>query len=552
MKFIVTGFAGANKALQPKLLADGVGVSSLNQKPGRGDLRPWRQPLTVASVPSGRKTIYRMGRDVADDSQYWLSWSTIVHAARGFIASDTTERTYFTGSGAPKVTDNTIGLASAPYPSAARELGIPAPSTPLTLTQSAAGTGTDETRFYVQTFVSDRGEESKPSAPTSIVCKPGAVIDITGLAAAPAGNYGITLRRIYRTVAGTSGNADFFLLIEIPASNTTAQDNGTAPGASTLASNGPVGTTGRAWDVPPTDLKHLTGMWNGMMAGISGRSVRYCEAYRPHAWPIAYETLPPDVTPVALCVWDKNLLVLSTGRPYVVTGSIPSSLGDDPVSFKQSCIAERSPRAVADGVCWAAPDGLAYYGNRAPGIITGGLMTRDDWQALKPATIIGAVYEGLYMGIYEPSSGVLKAFLIDPANPGGIYFLDLGYSAVFVDDLTDALYVLDGTDIKKWDAGAAFMTATFKSRVFQAPRPVNMGYMQVTADNYPVSVTVTARWVDAQGNPQTSTETRSVPSPDTVMLKSGFLADEWQVEVSTAGAVTGIVLADSMLELRQT
>lgn len=551
MKFALSGFAGANKALQPKLLADSVGVDSKNQKPGRGDLRPWRQPVTVATVPSSRKTIYRMGRDVANDDVYWLSWGTIVHAARGFIASDTTERTYFTGAGTPKVTDNTIGLTSAPYPSAQRELGIPAPSTGLTLTEATPGTGTDETRFYVQTFVTDLGEESAPSAVASITCKPGAVITITGLAAAPAGNYGITLRRIYRTVVGSSNSADFFLILEIASSATTTSDAPSAPTATTLASNGPVGESGRAWLPPPADLKHLTAMWNGMMAGISGRSVRYCESYRPHAWPIAYETLPPDVTPVALAVWDKNLFILTNGRPYVVTGSIPSALGDDPIDFEQSCIGERSAVSVRDGVCWAAPDGLAYFGRRGPLLLTSGLMLREDWQALKPATIFGTQYEGAYMGFYEPTPGTLKAFVLDLENPTGLYFLDVGYAAAYFDRLTDSLYVLDGTNVKKWDAGEAFMTATFKSRVFRSPRPVNLGYMEVIADSYPVTVTVTASWVDRDGVTRTKNQTRTVLGQDVVTLEAGFLANDWQVEVSTAGAVTGLVLAESIKELKQ-
>lgn len=551
MKFTWTGFAGANKALESKLLPDGVGVESLNQKPGRGDLRPWRVPIGVATVPSSRKTIYRMGRDVANDTLYWLSWTTMVHVARGFLATDSTERTYYTGSGTPKVTDNTIGLAGAPYPSAARELGVPAPTTALSMTEDTAGTGTDETRFYLQTFVTDRGEESKPSPITSFTCKPGAIIDFDTLEAAPAGNYGITLRRIYRTVLGSSNAADFFRIIEQDASLTTATDDGTTT-AIVLASNGPAGEDGRAWDMPPADLKHLTPMWNGMMAGISGRSVRYCESFRPHAWPIGYETLPPDVTPVALAVWDKNLFILTNGRPYVVSGSIPSALGDEPIDFDESCIAERSPVAVRDGVCWSSPDGLAYVGRRAPAVLTQGLMLRDDWQALKPETIIGTQYEGAYMGFYEPSSGVLKAFVIDPMNPTGVYFLDVGYPAAYFDKLTDSLYVLDGTDVKKWDAGASFMTATAKSRVFLTPRPVNLGFMKVTASAFPCTVTITAKWFDTAGTERTSTETRTVTSSAPITLKSGFLADRWQIEVGTAGAVQGVVLADSMQELKAT
>ncbi|NYW24490.1 hypothetical protein C6506_28775, partial [Escherichia coli] len=114
------------------------------QKPGRGDLRPWRNPATVATVPAGRQTIYRMGRDVASDANYWLSWTGVVHAVRGFDTADTTERTYYTGDGAPKVTDNTIALASAPYPTASRPLGLPAPaSAPLASVNAGTWEGTD-------------------------------------------------------------------------------------------------------------------------------------------------------------------------------------------------------------------------------------------------------------------------------------------------------------------------------------------------------------------------------------------------------------------------
>lgn len=551
MRIILAGFAGAIRAAQPKLLPDTVGVESRNQKPGRGDLRPWRQPLAVATVPGSRKTIYRMGRDVPSDSDYWLSWTTRVHAARGFLATDTTERTYVTGDGVPKVLDNTTALATPPYPTTARLLGVPAPAGTFVATQTVPGAGTDELRYYVTTFKTDRGEESKPSVAVGITTKPGATITLSGLSAVPAGNYGITTRCVYRISVGTTG-ADYFLILEQDATLTTATDGGLPAQATILASNGPDGTTGRAWDMPPADLHHLTAMWSGMLAGISGRSVRVCESYRPHAWPVGYEILPPDVTPKALVVWDKNLLVLTSGRPYVVSGSIPSALSDDPINFNQSCIAAESGVEVGDGVCWAAPDGLAYFGTRGANLLTNGLMLREDWLAIRPETIVATQYEGAYMGFYEPIDGVLKAFLIDPSNPTGLYFLDVGYTAAFFDRVRDALFVLDGTAIKKWDAGSAFMTASFRSKVFRMPRPCNMGWIEVTADTYPVDVTVTASWVDADGIPRTVAQTRSIVSSEPTALEDGFTATDWQVEVSTAGAVQGIVLADSVRELSVT
>lgn len=124
----IEGFLGENRAIHAKLLNDKVGTLSNNQKPGRGDLRPWKAPATVSTVPGGRNTIYRMGRDVSSDANYWLAWPAVVHAMRGFETDDTTERTYYTGDGAPKVTDNTIALSGGVYPSASRPLGVPAPT----------------------------------------------------------------------------------------------------------------------------------------------------------------------------------------------------------------------------------------------------------------------------------------------------------------------------------------------------------------------------------------------------------------------------------------
>ena len=555
MKIDITGFLGAVKQLQSKLLPPGVGTDSRNQNPVRGDLRPWRDPLDVATVPAGRKTIYRMGRDVNSDANYWLSWTTRVHAVRGFLSSDPTERTYYTGSGTPKVTDNIIGLATAPYPTAARELGVPKPTAAATLTQSAAGTGDDETRYYVQTFITDKGEESAPSAAASIVCKPGAIIDLTSLPPVTAGTYGVTTRRIYRTQTTSSGSADFFFLRDIASGLTTTQDDARALGAGTLKTNGPLDSVGRDWQQPPADLRCLTVMWNGVMAGITGRSVRFCEPDFPYAWPPAYEVLTGDVTPVGLVVWEKNLLILTTGRPKIVNGDVPEGFGDEPLEFDQSCLAEASAVALKSGAAWAAPDGLAFVGSDGRRVIlTAGILSRDDWLAMKPETIVACQYEGAYLGFYEPTPGTLKAFLIDPVNPRGIYYLDTGYTAAFFDRLRDSLYVLDGVNVRKWDANTTYMTATFMSRVFRAPNPVNPSHLQVVADVFPVTVKVYSDTVDRVSGVSSMVlrETRVVYNTEPVTLKGGYLSSDFQLEVSVTGAggVQGVRIADNLREMR--
>jgi hypothetical protein len=526
-----------------------------------------------------------MGRDVASDTNYWLTWTTDVHVVRGPNASDSAEQTYFSGSGTPKWTDTTQALATYPYPTAARELGIPAPNAACTLalitvtlaagsftianvyiiatvgttdftligatantvglsftaTGVGSGTGTctsgnllTETRYYTYTYVTDIGEESAPNAsPTSITCKTDATLTVSNLAAVPNGNYGVNRIRIYRTQTGAAGDTDFFFLREISSTLTSTTDDGRS-----LAEVMPSTT----WLQPPADLSWLTGLWNGMMAGISGRSVRFCEAYKPYAWPIAYEILPTEVTPVALRTFGQSLVILTNGSPIVVTGGSPDAMDEQPVEFYQSCVAPLSAVDMGYGVAWASPDGLAFIGPGGPKMLTEGVMTRDDWQAINPSSIVGCMYERRYLGFYTVA-GVRKGFVMDPMNPGGLYFMDFGVDALYLDSLQDTLYVLDGVNVQKWDASNTFKTATFRGKLNQLPKPMcDFACAEVIAESYPVTFSL---YTDGALK-----YTCQVADKNPFRLPSGRHCQTAQIEVSTTGAaIQGIAIAHSMREI---
>lgn len=530
------GFSGESRAVHPKLLPETAGTLSQNQKPGRGDLRPWKSPSQVATVPSGRNTIYRMGRDVASDNQYWLSWTGTVHAVRGFDTTDPTERTYYTGDGVPKVTYNTSldGVDPQDNPGTNwRPLGVPAPATACTMTVSG-GTGTvTETYFYVYTYANDWGWESAPSPVSAMVTRlTDATTTITSFAAVPAGNYNVNRIRIYRTQTASSGSTDFFFLREIAYGTVSTTDDNRALGEV-------LPTT--TWLVPPANLSYLKSLWNGMLAGISDNSVRFCEPYVPYAWPVAYDVVPPDSKPVGLGVFGQSLLVLTTGRPVLVAGSSPESMDQQMLEIPQGCVSSKSIVSMGTGVAWASEDGLCWYGSGGARILTAGLMLREDWQALKPDTIVGKMYEGLYFGSYDDGSG-WKGFLIDTNNPQGIFFLDTGYSAMHFDELMDQLYVLDGVNVKKWDAGA-LMTVKARSKVFQNPKPINFSAAEVLADTYPVTFRLYAGGV--------LKHTESVTNNNPFRLPSGFLAQSWQMEIEGTSAVQGVAIATAVAELAQ-
>jgi len=530
----IAGFAGENRAIHPKLLPDSVGVISRNQKPGRGDFRPWKQPTTVATVPPGRHSIYRMGRDIASDSQYWLSWPGVVHAVRGFDPRDTTERTYYTGDGGPKVTDNLMALSSAPYPTASRPLGIPAPSTALIVeTDTGSWQGVPTSYYYVYTYVNDWGWESAPSPPTLQNTRPAdATATLRAFDPPPSGNYHINRIRIYRTQVGSSGAAEFFFLCEVPIGTTSVQDDNRLLGEVLPTAN---------WLPPPSDLYQLTSLWNGMLAGISGNAVRICEPYVPYAWPESYDIIPPDSKPVALGVFGQSLLVLTTGRPLLVTGSAPESMDQQLLEIPQACIAPRSVASMGTGVAWASEDGLCWFGSGGAKIATAGLMTREDWQALNPASIIGCMYEGMYFGSYQDGS-VRRGFMLDPMNPQGVFFLDVGYEVMYFDELRDQLYVLNNTNVQRWDAGMP-MTAKFRSKTFRVTRPINFACAEVVADGYPLSFRLYADGV--------LRHTQTVSSREPFRLPSGYMAFDWQVEIEGTTAVQLVSIATSMAELSE-
>jgi len=539
------GFSGENRAINPVLLPETVGVASRNQKPGRGDLRPWKSPLTVAASTAGRQTIYRMGRDIDDDSQYWLSWTTAVNVVRGFDANDTTEQTFYTGDGIPKFTDNILGLATAPYPTTSRPMGIPAPVGAPTVagTNSGATSPVIEYYYYVYTYVSTAGWESAPSPVSALVTRDNlGSTSISGFSSVPSGNYDINRIRIYRT-QGSSTGTDFYFLGEISIATSSTTDNNQTLGE-VLSTNfwfpAPGIPTGGATSITEPTLSNLTAMWNGMMSGISGNSVRICEPYTPYAWPPTYEIIPPDSKPVGLGVFGQTLLVLTTGRPLVAQGSTPDGMDQKPLEINQACVAARSIVSMGTGVAWASEDGLCWLGQDGARVITNGVMLREDWQALVPSSIIGKMYEGMYLGSYNDGSG-RKGFIIDPSG-GGIYFLDVGYEAMYFDSLKDQLYVLNGSNIGKWDAGTA-LTYRSRSKPFRQGVPINFAAAVVVANAYPVTFRLYADGV--------LKHTQTVADRNPFRLPSGYRAFEFQIELEGSNPVQDAAIATSIEELKQ-
>lgn len=538
------GFAGSNSFIDPLLLPESVGVNVIDCEPGVGNMRPLKVRATVATVPSSpqRKSIWRMGRDVVNDAQYWLSSSNTVNWTTGF-GTDATERTYYTGDGSPRWTNNIIGLTGgAPYPQAWRELSVPAPVTPATVSLTTDGsTGTQANRYYLHTFVNDIGWESAPSpVSAAIFCKPGANVAVSALPAAPAGAYGITLRRVYRTQPEdtTTGQDDYFQVGgDIAIGTTTLTDNALPLGALLATFDG---TVGSSWTSPPTDGFSLHSLWGSMYAMLSGKEILFSVQGAPYAYPIKYRYKVKD-TPVALAVWEQNCLVLTVGKSVLFQGGDPASMQDIPQPGSFSCSAARGVVSFPFGAVWPSAEGLAC--SWLPTLLTLGIVTADQWKALVPSTMVAGRWGRFYVCAFN--DGTSRGFIIDPMNPAdGMWYLSSGFDACHYDPLAGELYVLEGANVRKFNAGPARLTGTFTGKRFLQAQPNNYGYAQVVTKVYPVTLNVTARWTDPRdGSAQSLVQSRSVANSLPFPLKAGFLADDWQPEVVAAVDVEVVRLA---------
>lgn len=531
-KLTIDNFRGAVLAIHPRLLGAANGVNVVNLCELRGDLRPWRDPLTTATIPAGRQTIYRMGRDTPSDASYWLSWTTHVDVIRGLNPTDTVERTIFTGSGVPSYTDNTIALATPPYPTAIKPLGVPAPTTAPTIAVHTAGPTVTATInvVVVITFVTDAGEEGSISPPSNILVAimPASTIDVTGFPAFPAGNYGFNRYRVYASATGATSTSYQFAG-EYASGTTTATIN--------LANLGGALQT-LDYDMPPADGHSIVSLWQ-FAAMASGKSIRFCAVGLIYAWPLLYRMLCAD-TIVGLGVFDQALVALTTGRPVLIQGSDPSSMQMQQVPLDQACVSAASIVSFGSGVVWASPDGLFMMTSAGPVNLTAGIMTKEDWRALVPSTIIGEQQQGLYVGSYTVS-GVTKGFIINPSRPDGIVFLTTGYAALHRDDIQDALFVVSGTSVQKWDAAGTSMTATFTTKQFRMQSPTTYSCARVVADVFGQTVRF---YADG-----TLRFTKTVADGKPFRLPTGFVAQDWQFSIDTTTPVQALLVGNDMREI---
>lgn len=529
-----TPFGGLIPKTDPSMLPAAAAQVAENCRFSSGQLEAYNAPLQVyAPAKQGIRTIYRYGQAVNSDTDYWFTFAANVDVVKGAIANDTEERTFYTGDGYPKVTTAARAISSVPYPSNYWRLGLPAPSDTIIATVSGAPTSETalaETRVYIYTFVSALGEESGPSAPSNEVdLKLGQTISLI-LGGPPSGAYDTVAKRIYRSVAGSSGT-DYLFVAEVAAYTNSYDDT-------VLADS--LGEVIPSLDYAqlPDLARGLTGMANGMMAAHTDYDVYFCAPYKPYAWPESYiQTV--DYPIVGMASFGTSLVVLTTGIPYIMSGTDPASVTVEKLAVPYACLSKKSIVSALGGVIYAAADGLVCIDSSGPRVLTDQLFTRREWKLLNPSTMLCAIWdERIFM--FCEKDGVPGGYILDAAN--GLTTTSIYATAAFTDPVTGSLFLAVNDKIVKWDDGAAEV-CRWKSRRETLPMPKNFAYGQVLATAYPLTIKIYADGALAH--------THSVTSDAPFRLPSGFRARYWEVELLlSVGRALYAALADSTQELQ--
>lgn len=535
--FYITDFAGMVPRKSARLLANNQAQNAISAKLLSGELEAFKDLASVVtpSKAGTKQTIYRYGQDVADESQYWFHWTADVDVVRGPINNDATERTYWTGEASPRVTDNTLALlAGTDYPMNWYTLGVPKPAAAPALTTDGAGAGDLKSVAVVYTYVSAWGEEGPPSDPSSIVsAKFGDTLTIAGMSTGPGAGYNIATKRLYLATTGST-STDYQLVGEVLLADTS---EGVAYSSTSLGAV----IASRLWIPPPSGMRGLTAMGNGMLAGFLNNDVWLCEPYQPHAWPARYRK-SVSFGIVGLAAFDSFLVALTKGIPYAGTTSSPASLQLSPIAAGKACVSKRGIVTMPGAVLYPCAQGLGMVTPGGWKLATEEYFTTEQWEALVPRSISAYRLGNRYVGFYDNGAGVQRGFIFDPLDPRASFvYIDVYATAGYNDPLRDRLYLQVGNDIKRWE-GSGSRAYTWKSKVFTMPQPMSPGFGQVIAQTYPVTIKLYADGA--------LRHTGAVASQEPFRLPAGYSARDFEVQLEGVASVRGVAIVETARDLK--
>lgn len=515
-------FTGIRPIVEPHLLEPGQSVVADNCDFDRGSIVARRGVVSVATPakPGTKLSIYRFGKDLDSDSQYWFHWTADTDVTRGPVPDDPGERTYFTERGQPpRVTDSALALTDPQLPAAWRRLGLPQPEAcSISVTGNPTGT-TPATRIFVTyTFVNEWGEEGPPAVAPSNGAdwQPGQTLHVTGMQTAVTGEYAVTHKRIYVAITASTGETVFKFWAQVA----LATPNYSAELVTTQLAE----RLQEPYLLPPReDLFGIMAHPNGFLVAFSGKRVCRSEVHRPYGWPSQYED-PVDHDIVGGAILRSSTIIFTKAEVRICHAIDPLDWSIGYVDGAPPCQSKRSIAKSPGGVFYASTDGVGLITAEGVGsVITRDILSKEQWQAFKPESMLGVFFDGQYIVFYN--TGSLVGSLIFDWSTKTITTCSLYATAAYVDPRRNELFLQVGNNIVKFEAGTP-LTARRRSRELVTPL-VTMCAGRVVSTAYPVTYRLFADGV--------LRHTQIVNNRQAFPMPAGYTARSWSWEVEFTG-----------------
>lgn len=283
-------------------------------------------------------------------------------------------------------------------------------------------------------------------------------------------------QRFYWTQTSESGVTDYYYVGEQNAATTATIAGGTTPGELLPSAE---------WAMPPTDMKSIGSLPNGIMFGVSKNDLCLCEPGKPYAWPTRYRQTA-DFTMVGAKSFGTTIVVATEGTPYTLSGVDPATMGGGMQQIKQEwpCVAKRGIVSFPFGVAYPAPQGLVLIGAGQADIVTREIYTQREWEPLTPSTFVAAVRDGKYYAAYQPSGGQPAVTIIDKSEFASNYQANYTVHEFWTDPLSGKLYMVQSSALYEWEGDIGQRDLyDWMSKEFQFPMPINLGAAKIDFDS---------------------------------------------------------------------
>lgn len=256
---------------------------------------------------------------------------------------------------------------------------------------------------------------------------------------------------------------------------------------------------------PVANLKYLTES-NAMLFAADGDKLRFTPISEPDYWPQTYFLdFPRTIT--GLAKTPIGMLVFNEFETWLVTGTGPLSLAQQPLTGSQGCINGDTVVNIEGAALWASTDGICMSNGGEVGVITRDKMDKMDFSQSVNAVVHDDRYHILQLGLGTTLVLDLGRQVIKQNN--------YGIESLFT--ANDTLYGYYDGDLYELEGDTADMQMQYSSPVYigrgyTVPKTYKNFYMYSSGE---VTIRVLIDGVIVQDVTKTTTGNHQIKVPDT-------------------------------------